>query len=95
MHHDALVRTTVTLEPDVQKLLEDAAHRERKSFKAVLNEAIRRGLSPRPQRARRAYRVVPHQTDLRPGIDSAALSRLADELEDEAVSRKLVPRGRK
>ena len=86
------MRTTVTLDPDVQKLLEEAAHRERKSFKAVLNDAVRRGLSPRPRRARRAYQVVPHHTKLQPGIDAAALNRLVEELEDEAARR---PTGRR
>lgn len=81
------MRTTVTLDPDVHKLLEEAAHRERKSFKAVLNDAVRRGLSPRPRRARKGYQVVPHHSKLHPGIDAAALNRLADELEDEAALR--------
>ena len=38
------MRTTVTLDADVEKLLRDSMHRERKSFKRALNEALRRGL---------------------------------------------------
>jgi hypothetical protein len=38
------MRTTVTLEPDVQKLLKDAAHRSGRPFKQVLNDAVRAGL---------------------------------------------------
>ncbi len=80
------MRTTLTLEPDVARLLEEAAHRERKPFKQVVNEALRRALGG-GQGARRAprYRVVPHEARLLPGLDRSALNRLADELEDEAV----------
>jgi hypothetical protein len=38
------MRTTVTLEPDVQKLLQDAADRSGRPFKQVLNGAVRAGL---------------------------------------------------
>lgn len=83
------MRTTVTLDTDVEQLLEEAVHRERRSFKAVINDAIRRGLSAAAtRRARTRYRVVPHETQLRPGVDPAGLNRLADELEDEAIIAK-------
>jgi hypothetical protein len=86
VHHDAFVRTTLTLEPDVVRLLEEEAARQRKPFKQVVNEAIRRGLAPTARaRSRRVYRVRPHETQLRPGIDTVALNALADELEDEAI----------
>jgi hypothetical protein len=38
------MRTTVTLEPDVERLLRERMHREQKSFKRALNDALRRGL---------------------------------------------------
>jgi hypothetical protein len=80
----------LTLDPDVARLLEEEAHRQRKPFKHVVNEAIRRGLSPtrsagKPSR----FRVRPHKTTLRPGIDAGALNRLVDELEDEAIVAEL------
>jgi hypothetical protein len=88
------MRTTLTLDPDVVRLLKEEEHRQRKSFKEVVNDAIRRGLAPRAERpARRRYRVRPHRSRLRPGIDGAALNRLADELEDEAVIGKAVGGG--
>jgi hypothetical protein len=83
------VRTTLTLEPDVARMLEEEARRERKSFKQVVNEAIRRGLSPRARRPAPPYRVRPHRTSLRPGIDVHAFNQLADELEDEALLDKI------
>jgi hypothetical protein len=83
------MRTTLTLDPDVARMLEEEAARQRKPFKQVVNEAIRRGLAPRGQgRARSRYRVTPHRTALLPGIDAAGFNKLADELEDEAVVAK-------
>ena len=45
------MRTTVTLDPDVQSLLKDAAHRSGKPFKATLNDAVRAALAPERQLA--------------------------------------------
>jgi len=43
------MRTTLTLDPDVARMLTDEAHRLRKPFKQVVNDALRRGLdNPRP-----------------------------------------------
>jgi hypothetical protein len=86
------VRTTLTLDPDVARLLEEEAHRQRKPFKQVVNDAIRRGLAPRPAARAGRYRVRPHTTTLRPGIDPAGFNRLVDELEDEAVVEKMKSR---
>lgn len=82
------MRTTLTLDPDVAKLVEDAMHRERRPMKQVVNDALRRALRPAPAR-RRPYRVKPHVTTLRPGFDWTRLNQLADELEDEAILEKI------
>jgi hypothetical protein len=84
------VRTTLTLEPDVARLLEEEVHRARKPFKTVVNEALRRGLSPSGARRKvAAYRVVPHEARLLPGLDRSDFNALADELEDDAVAAKV------
>ena len=84
------MRTTLTLDADVARLLEEEVHRVRRPFKQVVNDAIRRGLSPALADApSRPYRALVHKAELRPGIDPAALNRLADELEDEAVIAKI------
>ena len=88
-HHDVSMRTTLTLDPDVARLLEEEAHRQRRPFKQVVNDAIRRGLGARPDAGALApFRVEPHRTALRPGVDPRALNRLADELEESAVLEK-------
>lgn len=83
-HHDAFMRTTLTLDPDVVRLIEDAAHRQRRSRKQVINDALRIALAP-PGSARRPYQLTPHPAIVRPGVDLAGLNQLADDLEDEAI----------
>lgn len=76
------MRTTVTFDDDVARLISDVQHRERKTFKQVVNDAVRRGLSEQPVEAA-PYRVRTHHSAVRPGVDVTALNRLADELEDD------------
>jgi hypothetical protein len=78
------VRTTLTLDPDVAKLVAEAAHRARTSRKQVINDALRRELS-RPLSRQEPYRLPVHEATLQPGFDLAGFNRLADELEDEAI----------
>jgi hypothetical protein len=40
------MRTTVTLDPDVERLVKDAMRERGLSFKQALNEALRRDLAP-------------------------------------------------
>lgn len=88
-HHDALVRTTVTLDQDVERLLREAMHRSRTSFKATLNAAIRAGLGSKPSRApKRPFVIRARPLGLRAGLDPAGFNKLADELEVEAVLEK-------
>ncbi len=77
------MRTTVTFDDDVSRLISDAQHRERKSFKQVVNEAVRRGLTAAAPAAT-PYQVRVQHSGVRPGVDLTALNRLADELEDDA-----------
>ena len=44
MHHDGIMRTTVTLDPDVEAMLRKEVRQRGESFKEVLNNAIRLGL---------------------------------------------------
>jgi hypothetical protein len=89
-HHDATMRTTVTLEPDLAVRLKDYAHRRRTSFKGALNTLLRRGLSAQEPRAasRRRFAVKPHSGGFKPGIDPAKLNQLADQLETEDFIRE-------
>jgi hypothetical protein len=61
--------------------------KRRVSFKAALNEAIRRGLQGITKTRHRAYRVKPFRSDYQPGVDRLRLNQLADELETENFLR--------
>jgi hypothetical protein len=80
------MRTTVTLDKDVERKLRDAMHESRASFKHVLNAALRAGLSQKATRtASRPFVVQARPLGLRPGLDPAAFNQLADDLEVEAL----------
>lgn len=84
------MRTTLTLDPDVAALVQDAVHRTRATFKDVVNDALRRGLAPGATPSDPApYVVTPHVASLLPGVDVRRLHALADALEDDALSAHL------
>ncbi len=88
-HHDAFMRTTVTLDADVAAKLKKLAHLKRRSFKATLDEVLRRGLAAQEKAAAQSPFVVePHSGGFRPGVDQGRLNQLADQLEAEEFSRK-------
>jgi hypothetical protein len=71
-------------------MIEDEVHRQRKPFKQVVNDALRRGLTPGGRRAAGPrYRVRPHAVHLLPGLDRGTLNSLADDLEDRALVAKI------
>ena len=79
------MRTTVTLDKDVERLVREAMHRSRRSFKETLNDGLRAGLGATPARAQgRRFVVKARPLRLRRGIDPADLNKLADALEVEA-----------
>ncbi len=78
------MRITLTLDDDVSRLVDDAVHREHRPIKQVINETLRRALTP-PANRQEPYRLTPHESAIRPGFELAGFNRLADELEDEAI----------
>ncbi len=84
------MRTTVTLDPDVLVALQRAARERGTSFKAVLNDAVRRGLSG--ERTGRAYRTPSRDMGLRADIDMDKALALAAADEDAEILRKLALR---
>ncbi len=82
------MRTTVTLDDDLERSLRDRARERDVPFKQVLNDAIRVGLGSAGRPARR-YRMKPRALGSRPGVDLTKALTLAAELEDEEALRKL------
>ncbi len=84
------MRTTLTIDPDVERLLQREMRRTDRSMKAVVNDALRVGLGVRGKTRRLPpFRVEPHAFRFKPGVDVDRLNQLVDELEAEALSRKL------
>lgn len=85
-----MIRTTMTLEPDVAEALERRAQRTGQPFRRNVNEVLRLGLQAEKTRPTRAYRIKPLSLGgAAPGVDLDRSLRLADALEDEAHARKL------
>ena len=77
------MRTTVTLDKDVERLLRDTMHKRRSSFKETLNQALRLGLagtSPATEPAK-PFVVKARALGLKAGLDPAGFNRLSDDLE--------------
>ena len=78
------MRTTLTLDNDIAASLREQARLLDIPFKQVVNETLRRGLSPDAVRETPApYRVVPIHSGFAPGVDPLKLNQLNDELETE------------
>jgi len=79
------MRTTLTLDPDVTKLLEREMAKRQVPFKRVVNDALRRGLgSDQP-----VDFTFPSFDMGVPRADLTRATRLAADLEDEALADKL------
>lgn len=81
-----VMRTTLTLDDDVARLLNERMRTKHQSMKRIVNEALRKALTPQAIR-REPYRLTPHHSGIRAGFDMAGFNKLADELEDEKILR--------
>ena len=70
------MRTTVTLDDDVERLLREAVRRSGRPFKEVLNDVLRRNLAA-PRRLP-PFKVEAKPMQLRPGVDPISLNRLLE-----------------
>lgn len=82
------MRTTITLDPDIEARLRRVAAERGTSLSGAVNAVLRAGLDAgRGPAGRFEERVV--SLGVRPGIDIVKALRLASELEDQATIRKL------
>jgi hypothetical protein len=80
------MRTTVTLDPDVEAQLKATMRERGISFKAALNDAVRAGLGVSAP-VSRPYKMPTAPLGVRINIDKA--SRIVGEWEDEEILRKM------
>jgi hypothetical protein len=78
-----MMRTTVTLDPDVEARLREVARERGVSFKEALNSAVRAGLMA--AREAREYRTPSRSLGLRPGVNLDKALQVAADLEDTEI----------
>lgn len=84
------MRTTLTLDDELLRRLRALAAERGTSFKAVVDEVIRRGLAAQelPAQQPRRFRVETFRSGFRPGVDAVKLNQLSDDLQvDHAAAR--------
>lgn len=77
------MRTTVTLDPDVEELIRRRMGERGQSFKEALNDAVREGVRAR----RSAFSTAVHAMG-QPNVVLDRALRLAGDLEDEELIRR-------
>ena len=87
--YDVYMRTTLTLEPDVVRRLRKKMEDKKLTLKQAVNETLRAGLETTVNEKRHKFVVEPHACGFKAGVDLDKLNQLVDEMEAEAVARKL------
>lgn len=84
------MRTTIALDDDIAEKLQAIAQKRRESFRKVVNETLRRGLSGQTPRASEAepFKTDTFESPFRAGVDPLRLNQLADELAVERESSR-------
>ena len=81
------MRTTVTLDPDVEVLVRQAMREHGLSFKQALNQAIRAGVSNAASTVADPFRQRSYAMG-RPKVDLTKALSLASELDDQQLTRR-------
>ncbi len=84
------MRTTVTLDPDVEAELKVRVKKGGSSFKVVLNQALREffAISRSGKTPRRKFRVKAHHSPFADGVDPLKLNQLYDEISAEDFGKR-------
>jgi len=80
------MRTTVTLEPDVEALVKRRMRERGLSFKQALNDAVRTGLAPEPSNP---FSMPTASIGFDPSLNLDKALRLAGEIEDGELLRRI------
>jgi len=86
------MRTTVTLDADVARILGDAMRQRGISFKQALNQAVRAGLAPPRARPRRRFVQKAYSLGSERHFQWDKALAAAAAIEDEELVRKLALR---
>lgn len=86
--HDACMRTTLTLETEVAEKLRAEAALGKRSFKDIVNQALKRGLGIEKSEPEKPFEVITFSSAFQPGIDPRKLQQFLDDEEAESFLRK-------
>ncbi len=82
------MRTTLTIENDLAHRLRERAQLLNLPFKQVVNDALRRGISPAVSHEPvPRFKVNPIHSGFAPGVDPLKLNQLNEQIETEAFAR--------
>jgi hypothetical protein len=81
------MRTTVTLDPDTERLLREESRKTGNSFKKVLNEAVRASLCRRPQV--KTVLTPLFEAPFPPVLEHANFNHLGSDWDDETTLDEL------
>lgn len=86
------MRTTLTLDPDVEAKIQLKVKLENKTLKQVVNEALRVGLGSAVGQppVRRPYKVRTWPGGMAPGIDYDKLNQYLDDLDAQEFKEKFL-----
>ena len=85
------MRTTLTIDPEIAERIKQEVALGKRPLKAVVNDALRKGLGLEPVKRSKAYRIKPHSSGLVAGVDPGRLNQLVDELEAGEFLAKQIP----
>ena len=74
------MRTTLTLDSDVARLLKEESHRRRRPFKQVVNELLRRELNKPSLKELQPFKVKARSLGERPGLNYDNISELLEQI---------------
>lgn len=78
------MRTTIRIDDDLYREVKARAARSGRTVAAVLEDAVRRGLTPTKRRARDSYTIRPTgRGGLRSGVDLSSNAALAEAMDED------------
>jgi hypothetical protein len=82
------MRATLTFDADVAERIRQEVRSGKVSLKDVINDRLRAGFGMTPHAIHPPIRVEPHASAYQPGIDTARLNQVLDDLDVECVDSR-------
>lgn len=86
---EASMRTTLSIDSDVAERIRQEVRTGKRSLKQVINDCLRIGFGMATREHHSPFRVEPHSSAYQPGLDTAKLNQVLDDLDAESGARPL------